>query len=65
MHYLPLPSDSDEYSVSGKSLFEWRGNLYVVFHEFKSISGREETMAFHPYKLDSTWNLVKVKSLGD
>ncbi|XXG60015.1 hypothetical protein AAC387_Pa04g2000 [Persea americana] len=77
MHSLPLPmfgehhEDGDEVYVNDslRSLVEWRGELYLVFHEmiatrlFTAVS--KTTTAFHVYKFDSRWDLVKVKNFED
>eukprot|EP00268_Persea_americana_P055191 TRINITY_DN6393_c2_g1_i1.p1 TRINITY_DN6393_c2_g1~~TRINITY_DN6393_c2_g1_i1.p1 ORF type:complete len:395 (-),score=32.87 TRINITY_DN6393_c2_g1_i1:89-1273(-) len=39
---------------------EWCGEILLVAHEFSLGDG-----IFHVYKIGSSWNLVKVKSLGD
>ena len=67
-HFLPAPVFG-KYRVHCdeiiKSLIEWCGEIYLIIHEMKFFRRKGKvTTAFHVFKLDSRWNLVKVKNIG-
>ncbi|RWR75284.1 F-box protein SKIP23-like protein [Cinnamomum micranthum f. kanehirae] len=68
-HFLPLPLfgvyDDDRDPTCCSNPFKWREELYLVFHEFRIVSGKFKTVAFHVFKLDSRWKLLKVKNIED
>ncbi|RWR78568.1 hypothetical protein CKAN_00710700 [Cinnamomum micranthum f. kanehirae] len=59
IHHLS-PWIHGHYYLMKNYFVEWRGEILLVVHDYRHDDG-----IFHVYKIGSSWNLVKVKSLGD